>query len=151
MQREIDILREIARICAAGEKLDEALARWLASALEDFLNQRCSRLEEAFGLIACQGGMPWWLEDAVRERNAALRNLADLLKPAHSLAALVRDVHARTVRYGASAWLTDRHLDAPPPAYVGRPKEYLWRAYKSGAPMPLGERQLRTILGAGRS
>jgi hypothetical protein len=33
-----------------------------------------------------------------------------------------------------------------PPAYAGTPKEFLWQAFQSGAPMPLGERQLRNIV-----
>jgi hypothetical protein len=34
-----------------------------------------------------------------------------------------------------------------PPDYVGRENECLWRAFKSGAPMPIGERRMRHILG----
>jgi hypothetical protein len=33
-----------------------------------------------------------------------------------------------------------------PGRYRGTAKESLWRAFKSGAPMPLGERRLRSIL-----
>jgi hypothetical protein len=33
-----------------------------------------------------------------------------------------------------------------PETYEGTPLEFLWRAFKSGAPMPIGERQLRRIL-----
>jgi hypothetical protein len=34
-----------------------------------------------------------------------------------------------------------------PPRYRGTEREFVWRAFKSGAPMPLGERQLRNIVG----
>ena len=33
-----------------------------------------------------------------------------------------------------------------PPDYADTQKECLWRAFKSGAPMPIGERQLRNVL-----
>ncbi len=35
-----------------------------------------------------------------------------------------------------------------PAHYRGTCREYIWKALKSGAPMPLGERQLRNILGS---
>jgi len=50
-------------------------------------------------------------------------------------------------RYGGSAWRLDREHAAMPADYAGTPHAHLWRAFKSGAAMPLGERQLRTILG----
>jgi hypothetical protein len=46
----------------------------------------------------------------------------------------------------ASAWRIDRNYEDMPPAYAGTPKEFLWQAFQSGAPMPLGERQLRNIV-----
>ena len=33
-----------------------------------------------------------------------------------------------------------------PTHYRGRPKAHLWRAFKAGAAMPIGERHLRSIL-----
>ncbi len=33
-----------------------------------------------------------------------------------------------------------------PPRYSDTQNEYLWRAFKSGAAMPISERQLRSIL-----
>ena len=49
-------------------------------------------------------------------------------------------------RYAASTWRFDRNNDDMPAHYAGTPKECLWRAFKSSAPMPIGERQLRNIL-----
>ena len=49
-------------------------------------------------------------------------------------------------RYAASTWRFDRDNDAMPAHYAGTSKECLWRAFKSRAPMPIGERQLRNIL-----
>lgn len=147
MLHGINNLREIVHCFSSGRQLDEGLSRWLASALEDFLDHRCNDLHEAFGLKAGQGGVPWWLEVAIRERNTALQDLADALRPERSISALVRRVHVLTVRYAASAWCIDRNYDDMPQHYAGTAKEYLWRAFKSGAPMPLGERQLRNIVG----
>ncbi len=147
MLQEINNLREIARRCAAGETLDDQLSRWLASGLEKYLTHCCAHLDDAFGLKSDQGGVPWWMEDAIRVRNAALCDLAEILRPASSISALVREIHKLMVRYEASAWRHDRSLDVAPPSYAGTPKEQLWHAFKSGAPMPLGERQLRNIIG----
>jgi hypothetical protein len=49
-------------------------------------------------------------------------------------------------RYAASAWRHDRENGEMPAHYRGTAKECLWRAFASGATMPLCERQLRTIL-----
>ena len=40
----------------------------------------------------------------------------------------------------------DRERAKMPAAYEGTPKQPLWEAFQSGAPMPLGERQLRNII-----
>ena len=66
----IDDLREIARCCQEGEPIDERLTRWLGGALERFLTQDTRSLEEAMGLQAPQGGVPWHLEEALRKRDA---------------------------------------------------------------------------------
>ena len=50
-------------------------------------------------------------------------------------------------RYAGSTWRLDREHAAMPPHYAGTAQVQLWRAFKTGAAMPLGERQLRTILG----
>ncbi len=146
MLPEIENLREIARCCQAGEPLDGDLSRWLGSSLDDFLSQRRSSLGEAFGLRGAQGGVPWWLEDAIRKRNAALRGLAERLCIDDSTTALARKVHRLTLRYAGTSWNRDRRCDAMPRAYAGTPKACLWRAFKSGAAMPVCERQLRSIL-----
>lgn len=46
-----------------------------------------------------------------------------------------------------AAWPMDRMLDRMPERYAGTPKEQLWRAFRSGAKMPVSERRLRTLLG----
>jgi hypothetical protein len=142
---EIENLREISRRCLAGEPLDDGLSRWLGTSLEDFLNQRCS-LDEAFGLRSAQGGVAWWQEEAIRTRNAALRELSVRVGAAGSTAARARQVYRLAIRYAASCWRRDRDLDEMPPQYRETAKEYLWRAFKSGAIMPIGERHLRSIL-----
>ncbi|MDJ0972437.1 MAG: hypothetical protein QNJ06_21285 [Kiloniellales bacterium] len=146
MLKEINNLKEIARRCSSCEPLDERLARWLAECLQEFLDHRCPDLHEALGLKSEQGGVPWWLEYAIRERNAALNHLANVLPPADSTSALAKKIYELTVRYAASAWRFDQFLEEMPQRYLETPMEYIWLAFKSGAPMPLGERQLRNIL-----
>jgi len=51
------------------------------------------------------------------------------------------------VRYAGSTWRFDRDRQSLPAGYAGGVHEWLWRAFSSGAPMPIGERQLRHVLG----
>jgi hypothetical protein len=139
-------LREIARRCRRGEPLNQPLQHWLGASLDQFLLRRCPTIEDAFGLRAPRGGVPWWLEEAIRRRDAALRELAARFFAEASIAARAKHIHLLAVRYGASAWRFDRERDESPARYGGTPGEWLWRAFKSGAPMPICERQLRSIL-----
>jgi hypothetical protein len=146
MLTEIRNLREIARRCLAGEALDEDLSYWFGNSLQEFLERRASTLNDAFGLCAPQGGVPWWKEDAIRLRDAALRELAERFHETLSVSSQAQELRRRAMRYAASAWRFDCERAAMPPRYGGTQKEYLWRAFKAGAAMPLGERQLRNIL-----
>jgi hypothetical protein len=146
MLQEVRSLREIVRRCRTGEPFDAELSRWLATSLQNFLDHRCSTTDDAFGLHAPKGGVPWWLEEAMRERNASLRQLAETSHPERSVSCQARLIRLAAVRYAATGWLLDRSRAEMPPAYRGTSKEWLWRAFKSGAPMPIGERQLRKIL-----
>ena len=146
MPTTIQNLREISRRCEAGEPLDVELARWLGHSLTLFLERQAYTLEEAIGLHFGRGGVPWWLEDAMRRRDTALRELADAYLKGLSTAARARAIHREALRYAASSWRADRERREMPQWYAGTIHEGLWRAFKSGAPMPLGERQLRTIL-----
>ena len=146
MLSAINNLREIARCCQAGETLDANLASWLGSSLEQFLVRRYRTIEDALGLRAARGGVPWWLEDAMRQRDASLRRLAERFFGSRSSSAQAKQIRLLAVRYSASAWRHDRDNEEMPEGYRGKPSEWLWRAFKSGAPMPICERQLRHIL-----
>ena len=143
----IERLRTVSDLCRRREPLDDELAAWLGGCLRQFLERGAETFEEAFGLPACRGGMPWWKEERVRRRDAALRTLARHLPAELSVSARAREIHIRAVRYAASAWRHDRQAEDMPSCYAGTPREFLWRAFRSGAPMPLGERQLRNIIG----
>jgi hypothetical protein len=139
-------LREVSETCLAGEQLDEELARWLGGRLRDYLECRCRSIEEAFDLRFAQGGVPWWKEERMRRRDAALRALAATWPGDRTTAAVSRELNKLAVRYAASAWLIDRKQAEMPARYAGGRREHLWRAFASGAPMPLGERQIRNII-----
>ena len=147
MLASIQLLREISRRCLNGEPLDQDLSRWLGASLTDFLHHRCPSLEVALGLRFPRGGVPWWREEAIRKRDAALRTLSECFMRDMAPAAQARRIYELSVRYAASAWLRDRDENDVPPNYAGRIHEFLWRAFASGAAMPIGERQLRHILG----
>lgn len=142
----IETLRDISQKCLADEPLTDDQKRWLGDCLSNFLAHRCGTMDEAFELRFPRGGVPWWREEAIRKRNAALQELGALFFPELSLHARTERIAELSVRYAATAWRFDRHKESPPPAYPGTPKEYLWQAFASGAAMPLSRRQLRNIL-----
>ena len=146
MLSAIDNLREIARRCVSGEPLDEDLSSWLGRSLEDYLSQGCQSIEEALGLKFPRGGIPWWREEAIRVRDGALRDLSRLFYPDCTPCARAREIWTVASRYAASTWRFDNELEAMPEHYLGTQHEFLWQAFKSGAAMPIGERQLRNIL-----
>lgn len=146
----IKTLRAIFEKCARGEPLTPAEAAWLAAAFAAYLEHRCRSMDEAFGLRWPKGGVPWWLEEGIRARNSALvelgeRHFGDLSSTGRSKA-----IARLSRRYAAANWPHDAQQPEMPARYRGTPLAHLWRAFKSGAPMPLSERQLRNILAPAR-
>ena len=142
----IQYLGEIAQRCLKGQPLDEETARWLGRLLDDFLARGSRAFEEAQGLVQGRGGVPWWLEFAIRRRDAALRELARRFLGDLHLSAQAKSIRTLAIRYAASTWHTDKDLHEVPAPYIGTPQEWLWYAFHSGARMPTGERQLRSVL-----
>ncbi len=140
-------LREIARQCESCKPLDPDLARWLGDVLNTFFERETTSLEEIMGLRYGRGGLPWRRAEAMRERDAALRALSKAYFAGHSPCTRSREIARLAARYGTSAWRIDRTRDQMPDHYAGKPQAFLWRAFKSGATMPLGERQIRNIVG----
>ncbi len=146
MVSSVDKLRDISSQLLASEPLDTTTARWLGAAFDLYLKRDCRSIEEALGLRFPRGGVPWWLEDAMRKRDGALRELAGRFYSQDRITAQADRIRSLAVRYAASAWRRDRDHDQAPGSYLGTPRHYLWLAFKSGAPMPIGERQLRNSL-----
>lgn len=146
MLANIETIRAIERRCRDAQPLNAEQRQWLGDALSAFLEHRSPSIDSALGLGNPRGGIPWWLEEAIRKRNAALRDLARTCFPDLSASAQAEQVWKLAIRYAASAWRFDEGRNAMPAHYAGTPKTYLWQAFASGAAMPLGKRQLRTIL-----
>jgi hypothetical protein len=146
MLTTIDNLREVARRCSAGEPLPAGLSAWLGKSLGEFLSHRQRSIEGALGLVWPRGGVPWWLEEAMRTRDAALRELARRFYGGQAVSRQAAAIYRDSLRYAASRWRRDRRGEELPPEHLGTPYEWLWRAFKSGAAMPIGDRQLRHIL-----
>lgn len=96
-------LEEIARRCQAGEPLGPRHSFWLAEGIDSYLGKAASSLEEALGLRYGRGGVPWWREKALRERDTALRVLADEFFADLSICNRSREIATLALRYGASA------------------------------------------------
>ena len=143
----IQALDNIRTRCSRGLPLPAELRRFLAEALGRYLEQDCGSLNEAFGVIQGHGGLPWWREQAIRERDAALTALSRNYFANQVPGKRAREVSRLSRRYASACWPRDRALDAMPAHYRGSPNEHLWRAFKSRAKMPISERHLRTLLG----
>jgi hypothetical protein len=148
MLQSIYNMRTLAELCRSHEPLPEPLACWLATSLQSFLDCRCASLNEAFGVRNPRGGVTWRVEASIRIRDAALRSLATNYYADLSVSAQSDRIHKLASRYAAASWRFDRERHEMPFFYRGTPQECLWEAFKSGAIMPLGGRQLRTILNA---
>jgi len=142
----IENLQAIRARCAGGLPLTPPQRAWLAESIGRYLSQDCETLNSAFGVIHCHGGVPWWREQGIRERDATLRALAAQHYCELSVYARAKAVCDAARHYETTAWPRDRLLAEMPARYRGTPREHLWRAFRSAAKMPVSERRLRTLL-----
>src|SRR5262249_51803986 len=147
MRATIEQLRDISQRCLHHEPLSSAQLSWLGQVLSDFLSRRCQSVDEAFGLRIARGGIPWWLEEAQRQRDAALRELANRHFTGMSVSAQASGIRSLAVRYAASTWRFDRDRSTLPEGYAGTAHQWVRPAFASGAPMPIRGRPLRPLLG----
>ena len=146
MLASIETIRAIERRCRSQKPLSVQQSEWLGEALSAFLDHKSPSIDSALGLGNPRGGVPWWLEEAIRKRNAALCELACNWFAELSASAQAEQIWKLATRYAASAWRFDQDEDEMPAHYDGTPKHHLWAAFASGAAMPLGKRQLRSVL-----
>ena len=85
-------------------------------------------------------------EEAIRDRDEALRGLAHSFYGSLAPSAQAKALHDRSKRFATTCWRIEAVRAEMPGSYRGTEKEFMWRAFKSGATMPICERQLRTIL-----
>ena len=147
MLSAIQNLREVALLCHEGRPLGDQLAAWLAECLDSFLSHQTGTIDEALGLRGARGGVPWWREEAIRLRDRLLREFAGQHFASLAVSVRARRIRLLALRYAATAWRFDRERHAMPERYEGTQNAWLWRLFRSGAPMPVSERHLRTILG----
>lgn len=146
MLGNIETLHAIHHRYANDQPLTSELRSWLAESLGRYLEHDCDNLNEAFGVIQGHGGVPWWRERAIRQRDAALRALSREFFGDISVYSRAKAIAEISERYQTTCWPRDRLLDEMPERYCGTPKEHLWRAFRSDAKMPVSERRLRTLL-----
>lgn len=146
MGTTIDMLSEISDRCVAHAGLSREQEDWLGEILRGILERRYASIEDMLGGRQGRGGVPWWLELAIRRRNSAICEIARRHLAAESQSRQASTIYSMAVRYAASAWRIDKDRNSMPESYAGTPREWLWLAFRSGARMPVGERQLRLIL-----
>jgi hypothetical protein len=145
--QNIETLQSIHTRCAANLPLTPDLRDWLAESLGRYLAHDCDNLNIAFGVIQGHGGVPWWREDAIRKRDAALRALSREHFNGMSVYGRAKAIAEISRRYETTCWPRDQLSEQMPDQYRGTQKEHLWQAFKSKAKMPVSERRLRTLLG----
>lgn len=148
MRSAIDALGQVRSIYAEGGQLPDDLQGWMAQSIDRFLRQQCDSLNEAFGLQQGRGGVPWWREKAIRARDEALRELAQRHFADLAPSAQANAILKLSTRYAGTAWGRDSQRANMPEHYEGGPQAHLWRAFKSGAKMPVSGRHLRNLLAA---
>jgi len=79
-------------------------------------------------------------------RNAVLRALAHRFFTGVPVSIQAGLIGVRAERFEFAQWPRDRKRGHLPAGYRDTPDEFLWAAFKSGAPMPLDKRSLRRIL-----
>lgn len=146
MRNVIRALDEIRTCCEEERAIPSELRPWLSAALGRFLDQRCDDLDDAFGLRQGRGGVPWWLEKGIAERDAALRELARRHFAQESLSTQARIIADMSARYEVTRWRSDAVNTHMPDDFAGTPRQYLFAAFRSGARMPLSRRHLRSVL-----
>ena len=146
MLHAIAALDAVRECCQTEQPLPPELGDWLAGSIEKFLTKECDDLNESFGIVQAHGGVPWWLERGIRQRDEALRELARLYFPGLTVSAQAAHIRRLAQRYEGTAWPRDARSGDMPRRYSGTPQAYLWEAFKSGARMPVSERHLRTLL-----
>lgn len=116
-----------------------------ASALPDELTLW---LERALGVSGARpAAVPGeWRDAATEARDAVLRALAQRFYPCVPVSTQAARIYALSETYAFVNWPRDRERTQVPARFRDTTDEYLWAAFKSGAPMPLGTRELRRIL-----
>ena len=147
MLANVEALYAVHRCCTSERPLPVELRDWLAESIGRYLEHDCDNLNEAFGVIQGHGGVPWWLERAIRVRDSALRALAHAHFSDLSVYGRAKMIASLSERYATTGWPRDQALNRLSEHHRGTPREHLWRAFRSGAKMPVSERRLRTLLG----
>jgi hypothetical protein len=87
-----------------------------------------------------------WSGTIGEARDAALRALAQRFYPGVPVSTQAARINLLAETYSFLNWPRDRESAQVPTHYRETPDEFLWAAFKSGAPMPLSQRDLRRIL-----
>lgn len=103
-------------------------------------------LERALGVAGARRGRGPSPDAAAEARDAILRALAQRFYPCVPVSTQAARLHALAETYAFVNWPRDRERAQIPARYRDTSEEYLWAAFKSGAPMPLPPRDLRRIL-----
>lgn len=136
-------LRRIKAAAAAGQPLDPDDAAWLAAGLENYLGAACrgATLDQTLEVTALPFAAPWWEQQGLIDRRAALRELSRLLARG-SASGTAKAIATAAADYAAGRWPALAARPGPPAEDIGRPEEIFWRLHASGCRWPLAWRQI---------
>jgi hypothetical protein len=138
-----DLRRATAVLLASGDEAGDRVGARLA----DYT----AHAPAGADLLVCLGlasvaGETWFQVDARHQRDAALRELARQFYPDKKVGGRASEIERAAGRYAASAWRFDKAREEMPAHYSGTISEWLWKAFASGAAMPLKKRRLESVL-----
>ena len=129
----------------ASPAVPPELALWLRRARG--VLAECGAIDSALGAPAADLPWPGDAEAArVAARNTVLKALAHQFFTGVPVSIQATLIAMRAERFAFTQWPRDREHAQIPARYRDTPDEFLWAAFKSGAPMPLDKRALRRVL-----
>ena len=134
------LMRVVALLDAAGDPelapVADGLRRYLMNAAEG------ARLDRELGLVGGPGSSPWWEQDRIGRRDAAIRRLAASFPG--SASAKAAEVGREIAHYAGTCWTRDRARGAPYPDSPRR--RVLFDLFTADPTPPSGFRRLFDII-----
>ena len=143
----VEKLRELLAVAESGQLA--ALGTWLLPRLENYLTNapHGTTLDEALDLTVAPGGLPWWRQEELDQRNVAFRDLAKKHFGNLDLNGQADEILRAARRYRGGRWRFDRSTEFNSKKYADLRSQLLYEAFWHGdGDVPDSKRQICRIL-----